>query len=88
MSMAARITPGSHAPCAPGPHRHEPVKRGGACAYWSPGRPGDICGREAVAVYINPDAPVRNTYRCSVHDREVSRRAAAEAGYRREAVAR
>ena len=88
MTMAARITPGSHAPCAPGPHRHEPVKRGGACAYWEPNRPGQMCGRTPTAVYVNDAVWPPMQYRCSVHDREVSQRAAAEQGYRREAVAR
>lgn len=72
--------------CPPGLHVHEPLPDrpvGGRCAYYSPGRPGDICGRTPAAVYISPTAKVRSTYRCSVHDREVNRAEAERQGFRR-----
>lgn len=77
--------------CAPGLHRHEPTKgrpTGGVCAFWSPGRPGDICGRTPVASYTNPRAKVYRTWRCAHHDSMVAQAEAAAQGYRREAVAR
>ena len=87
MTMAAQVTPGSHAPCAPGAHRHDVPPQGGKCAFYSPGRPGDICGRTSVAVYVNPRAKVRHTFRCALHDSMVAQAEAAAQGYRREAVA-
>ena len=72
--------------CPPGLHVHAPAPArpvGGRCAYYSPGRPGDICGRHPVAVYISPTAKVRSTYRCRAHDREVNRAEAERQGFRR-----
>lgn len=86
MSMAAHVRPGPRTPCSPGPHQHDVPPTGGRCAYYSPGRPGDICGRQPVAVYVNPAAKVRSTYRCASHDREVNRAEAARQGFARQAV--
>jgi len=86
MTMAAQVTPGTHAPCPPSQHRHEPVKRGGRCAYWSPGRPDNICGRTSVAVYVNDAVTPPMTYRCESHDQEVNRAEAARLGFVRQAV--
>ena len=69
--------------CSPTFHRHEPPPSGGRCAYYSPGRPGDICGRTPTAVYISPTAKVHSTYRCRTHDREVNRMEAERQGFRR-----
>lgn len=72
--------------CPPGLHVHAPAPakpEGGRCAYWEPNRPGQICGRTPVAVYVNADAKVRNSYRCAVHDREVCRAEAKRQGFRR-----
>jgi hypothetical protein len=88
MTMAAQIRPGSHAPCSNGQHRHDVPPRGGRCAFYSPGRPGDICGRTPVASYTNPRAKVYRTWRCAHHDSMVAQAEAAAQGYRREAVAR
>jgi hypothetical protein len=86
MTMAAHVTPGSHAPCGPERHTHPVPPTGGRCAFWSPGRPGDICGRPPVAVYVNPRAAVLRTYRCRLHDRDVNRAEAERQGYTRQAV--
>ena len=72
--------------CPSGLHVHAPAPakpEGGRCAYWEPNRPGQICGRQPVAVYVNADAKVRNSYRCAVHDREVCRAEAKRQGFRR-----
>lgn len=69
-------------------HTHPLPATGARCAYHSPGRPGDICGRAPVAVYVNPRAKVRSTYRCATHDQGVNRAAAAEQGYLRQEVDR
>lgn len=86
MTMAARITPGSHAPCTSRAHRHDVPPIGGRCAFYSPGRPGGICGREPVAVYVNPNAKVLNTYRCRDHDSAIVVAEAARQGFRRVAL--
>lgn len=76
--MAALVrTPSSARPYPP---------TGGRCAFYSSGRPGDICGRQPVAVYVNPRAKVRRTYRCSFHDRDVAVAEAARLGFVRQAV--
>ena len=72
--------------CHPGYHVHDTAPQGGRCAFYSPGRPGGICGRAPVAVYINERAPVRLTYRCRNHDLTVAAEAAAELGFRRVAL--
>lgn len=86
MTMAARITPGTHAPCTSRAHRHDVPPTGGRCAFYSPGRPGNICGRTPVAVYVNPNAKVTNTYHCVVHDRDIVVVEAARQGFRRVAL--
>lgn len=85
--MEARLGTGTD-PCPPTVHRHAPAKRGAGCAFYSPGRPGDICGRTPVASYTNPRAKVYRTWRCAHHDSMVAQAEAAAQGYRREAVAR
>lgn len=72
--------------CHPGIHTHEQPPTGGRCAFPSGRRADGLCGREAVAVYVNPAAPVRNTYRCRTHDRDVAVAAAERAGFVRQAV--
>ena len=72
--------------CPSGLHTHAPLPErptGGRCAFYSEGRPGKICGRTPVAVYVNADAKVRNTFRCRAHDREVNRAEAERQGFRR-----
>lgn len=86
MTMAASITPGSHAPCPPEGHRHEQPPQGGRCAFFSPGRPDNICGRRPVAVYVNPQAKVLNTYRCRDHDGAIVVAEAERQGFRRVAL--
>lgn len=85
MTMAARITTGPASPCPPRQHRHDPVKRTG-CAFPDGRRASGLCGREPVAVYVNPYARVLNTYRCADHDSAVIVEAAAELGFRRVAI--
>lgn len=85
MSMAFNVGRDT-APCQPNCADHGPMPvrpEGGRCAYFSPGRPGQICGRESVAVYVSDTAAIRCTYRCSVHDREVNRAEAERQGFRR-----
>jgi hypothetical protein len=86
MTMAAHVTPGSHAPCSHERHTHPVPPVGERCAFFTEGRPGDICGRPPVAVYTNPRAAVLRTYRCRVHDRDVNRAEAERQGYTRQAV--
>lgn len=81
MTMAAR--PAAAPRCPSTFHVHAPAPAGGRCAYFEPNRPGQICGRQPVAVYVNADAKVRNTFRCRAHDREVNRAEAARQGFRR-----
>ena len=82
MTMAARAGHES-GPCPSTQHRHDQPQTGGRCAFYSPGRPGDICGRAPVALYVNPFAKVLNTYRCATHDRPIVHEAAAAQGFRR-----
>ena len=89
MTMAVNFDRPTHR-CGQG-CRHDPMPlpmTGGRCAYYSPGRPGQICGRESVAVYINERAKVRCTYRCEVHDRSIAQAEAAAEGYTRQPVVR
>lgn len=79
MTMAVHTE--RRAVCPPTAHRHPVPATGGRCAFHSPGRPGDICGRDPVALYVNPAAKVRNTYRCAFHDRDVARDEAARQGF-------
>lgn len=85
MVMAARVRDDS-TPCPSTPHRHDPVPQGGRCAFHAPERPGGICGRTPVAVYVNPSAKVHSTYRCRRHDLRVAVAAAAELGFVRYAI--
>jgi hypothetical protein len=80
--MAVQIRPRGHV-CPPSGCQHQQPPTGGKCAFFSPGRPGSICGRDSVAVYVNPDAPVRSTYRCARHDRDVAVAAARDLGFER-----
>lgn len=74
--------------CPPGQHRHAQPLTGGRCAFPAEKRPGGICGRAPVAVYVNPDATPRNTFRCRSHDRDVVVAEAARMGWTRQAVTR
>lgn len=70
--------------CHPGIHTHEQPPTGGRCGYWSPGRPGNICGRPSVAAYIRQ--PQGIAWRCATHDKEVAQAEAARLGFVRQAV--
>ena len=83
--MAVEVRPRGHVR-APSGCRHQQPATGGRCAFPSGRRPDGLCGREAVAVYVNPAAAVRSTYRCAVHDRDVAVEAAAAQGFTRIAV--
>ena len=85
MTMAARVAPAAHV-CPSTPHRHDPTPSGGRCAFPDSRRSDGLCGREPVAVYVNPKAKVRNTYRCQAHDQDVVVEAAARDGFRRIAL--
>jgi hypothetical protein len=72
--------------CAPGYHRHDPQPVGGRCAFPDARKPSGLCGRDPVALYVNPFAKVLNTYRCALHDRPIVHEAAAAQGFRRVAL--
>lgn len=69
--------------CPPHAHRHDTVPTGGRCAFPDERRPSGLCGRDPVALYVNPFAAVLNTYRCDRHDKAVVVEAAAEMGFQR-----
>lgn len=71
--------------CHPGYHTHTSPSPTG-CAFPDARKPSGLCGRDPVAVYVNPYAKVLNTYRCDRHDRSVVVEAAAEMGFVRRAL--
>jgi hypothetical protein len=81
MTMAAHADP--RPVCPPTGCRHEQPATGGRCAFYEPNRPGNICGREAVAVYVNDAVQPPMAYRCAIHDRDVAQAEAARRGFRR-----
>lgn len=84
MTLAAYPDRPTHR-CATG-CRHAPMPEkpvGGRCAFPNGRRSGGLCGRESVAVYINPKARPRCTYRCADHDSDVIVEEAAKLGFRR-----
>lgn len=64
-------------------HRHDQPAVGGRCAFPDARKPSGLCGRDPVALYVNPFASVLNTYRCDRHDRDVVHEAAEAQGFRR-----
>lgn len=81
MTMAAYPDRPTHR-CEPG-CRHTPPPTGGKCAFPSGRRSDGLCGRDPVAVYVNPRARPRCTYRCAWHDSDVIVEEAARLGFRR-----
>lgn len=71
MSMAAPIRPGPRTPCVTTTHTHHVPPTGGRCARWSPGRPGQMCGRPGTVLYVNAAATPRHQWRCARHDGEI-----------------
>ena len=72
-------------------HPHAPVRipqnpppPAAGCAFPDGRRADGLCGREPVAVYVNPFTRALNTLRCERHDRDGRvHAAAADRGFRR-----
>ena len=87
MTMAVNFDRPTHR-CGQG-CRHDPLpapRTGGRCAFPDKRHTSGLCDEAAVALYVNPRATVRNTYRCARHDRDVVVEAAARDGFRRVAL--
>lgn len=72
--------------CPPTFHRHTPTPQGGRCAFPDARKPSGLCGRDPVAVYVNPFAKVLNQPRCDRHDNPTVHEAAEAQGFRRVAL--
>jgi hypothetical protein len=81
--MTMAIHPEPRPVCPPTGCRHEQAPTGGRCAFYEPNRPGNICGHEPVAVYVNDAVWPPMSYRCATHDRDVAQAEAARQGFHR-----